>query len=279
MAFWGDYHTHTTYSHGKGSVLDNARVAEQKGLKQIAITDHGLRHIIFGIRRRQLPKLRRDCEEATRVTNVLVLAGVENNLNSFDGTFDLKTADVDKLDIVLGGYHKAALAPTFGQEFSFQIRNMFRSFCTKSPKKLIAKNTDAYLKLIDNYDIDFISHINRDIRADALTVARYAKQKGTYVELNGKRLPFSDAEIEKMTEEGVLFVCNSDAHTPNRVGDMGLAAAAVERLHIPYEQIGNWEKFPNFRSNNYKRACEKAAALSTENDGQSAPYGGQLDNV
>ena len=49
MAFFGDYHTHTTYSHGKGSVADNARAAAAVGLKEIAITDHGLRHIIFGI--------------------------------------------------------------------------------------------------------------------------------------------------------------------------------------------------------------------------------------
>ena len=28
-----DHHTHTTYSHGKGSILDNARVAHEKGLK------------------------------------------------------------------------------------------------------------------------------------------------------------------------------------------------------------------------------------------------------
>lgn len=268
MAFWGDYHTHTTYSHGKGSVMDNARAAEEKGLKQLAITDHGLRHMIFGIRRRQLPKLRRDCEEATEATGVLVLAGIENNMNSFSGTFDLKPFDLDKLDIIQGGYHKAAIAPSLGQEFSFQIRNLFRSFCTKSPQKLIVKNTDAYLKLLDNYDVDFISHINRDIRADALTVARYAKQKGTYVELNGRRLPFTDEEMEKMAEEEVLFVCNSDAHRPECVGDMGMGAAAVERLHIPYKLVGNWEKFPNFRSDNYRRACESAKSRAIGRDAE-----------
>ena len=57
MAFWGDYHTHTTYSHGKGSVADNAAVASSKGLKQLAITDHGMRHIIFGVRKRKFDSL------------------------------------------------------------------------------------------------------------------------------------------------------------------------------------------------------------------------------
>ena len=36
-----DYHTHTVYSHGTGSVLENALIAKEKGLKEIAITDHG----------------------------------------------------------------------------------------------------------------------------------------------------------------------------------------------------------------------------------------------
>lgn len=262
MAFWGDYHTHTKYSHGKGTVLDNARAAAAKGIKQIAITDHGLSHIMFGVKRRELPALRRDCDAATAETGVLVLMGLENNFNSFEGTLDLTPQDLAQLDIIQGGYHRAGRGPNIKQEFTFQIRNLFCSFGTKYPSKLLAKNTDAYLKLIDNYELDFVGHLNRDFRADALTVARYAKSKGTYIELNSKRMSLTDEELEKMTEEGVQFVCNSDAHRPENVGDMTLVMSIIERLHIPFEQIANWDKFPNFRSQNYKRATERAA----END-------------
>ena len=31
-----DYHTHTTFSHGKGSIEDNVKVAISKGLKALA---------------------------------------------------------------------------------------------------------------------------------------------------------------------------------------------------------------------------------------------------
>lgn len=270
MAFWGDYHTHTTYSHGKGSVADNAAVALSKGLKHIAITDHGMRHMIFGVKTRKFESMVADCEKATKETGVLVLAGVENNVVSFDGTFDIKPSYLERLDIVQGAYHKVAVAWTFGQQAAFQLRNLFYSFVGKSPKKLVVKNTDAYLKLIDNYEVDFIGHLNRDIKTDALTVARFAKQKGTYVELNGKRLNLTDEELEKMAEEGVEFVCNSDAHLPSKVGDMGVGFEAVERLHIPHELIANWERMPDFRSHNFKHAIEKfenAQACNTDIEG------------
>ncbi len=268
MAFFGDYHTHTTYSHGTGSVSDNARVAAEKGLKEIAITDHGLRHWFLGIRRRQLPHMIDDCARASEETGVLVLPGMENNLCTFSGRFDAKPDDLEKLAIIQGGYHKACASPSFVQEFTFQLRNMFRSFVSKSPKRLIAKNTDAYLKLLDNYEVDFIGHINRDIRADAIEVARYAKQKGTYIELNSKRLTITDAELEQMAADGVEFVCNSDAHSPERVGDMKAAVDAIERLHIPYELIANWERFPSFRSHNYARATRDTHGQS---DGADKP--------
>ena len=36
-----DLHTHTTYSHGKGSIEDNVREAFNQGLEFVAISDHG----------------------------------------------------------------------------------------------------------------------------------------------------------------------------------------------------------------------------------------------
>ncbi|MDE7464762.1 MAG: PHP domain-containing protein, partial [Clostridiales bacterium] len=275
------YHTHTTYSHGKGSVLQNAEVAAERGLKEIAITDHGLRHVCFGIRRRKLPALKNDCAVATEKTGVHVLAGVENNFCDFYGSLDAKADDLERLDIVQGGYHKVVWSPTFGQTLSFQMRNLIRSYCSKSPAKLIVRNTDAYLKLIDNYELDFIGHLNRDIRADALTIARYAKEKGTYIEINCKELgkykalSITDAELEKMTEEGVEFICNSDAHCPERVGDMSAALELIERLHIPYDQIANWEKFPSFRSHNYKRATDNRHDYNTDADKPSGEAEGE----
>ena len=36
-----DLHTHTIYSHGKGTIEENAQAAKEKGLEGIAITGKG----------------------------------------------------------------------------------------------------------------------------------------------------------------------------------------------------------------------------------------------
>lgn len=249
----GDYHTHTRYSHGTGSVMDNALAAEKCGLKQVAITDHGLRHMAFNIKYRQLNSFFADVKEANEKTSVKVLAGIENNIYSIDGLFDCDPVTLDELDVIMGGYHKAVRVRSARDFFKYALPNLASDlFGHRFSKKLIALNTDVYLKLIENEDVDFITHINYGLRSDILTVARQCKKFGTFIELNGKRVNFSDSELEKMTEEGVQFILSSDAHSPERVGDVSMPLAIVERLHIPYNQIVNWEAIPKFRSQKAK---------------------------
>ena len=49
-----DYHTHTTYSHGKGSIEDNVKAAVDAGLSALAFTDHGPGHLSYAVNRENL---------------------------------------------------------------------------------------------------------------------------------------------------------------------------------------------------------------------------------
>ena len=40
MIITADYHTHTNYSHGKGTPEENVLAAIEKGLRRIAISEH-----------------------------------------------------------------------------------------------------------------------------------------------------------------------------------------------------------------------------------------------
>ena len=45
MQILADYHTHTKYSHGKGTIEENVLEAISKGIKTIGISDLSLIHI------------------------------------------------------------------------------------------------------------------------------------------------------------------------------------------------------------------------------------------
>lgn len=247
MILYGDYHTHTTYSrhnHGKGTVLENASVAQEKGLKQIAITDHGFNHEFYGIRRKDLPQLKEDILNAKEITGVDILLGVEANLISMNGDVDVNEEDYDYLDVFLMGYHKLVNMKTLKDKFLLNYSNMFAKIFKSKERE--NRNTTAILKAIDKHPIDVITHLNYGFQTDTIAVAKLAKQKGVLIELNGKRINFIDDEIEMMKAEGIKFIVNSDAHKPERVGEVNNGMNLIYRHNIPLSQVVNIDKIPKF---------------------------------
>ena len=96
------------------------------------------------------------------------------------------------------------------------------------------------------YPIDVITHLNFGFQTDTIAVAKLAKQKGVFVELNGKHINFTSDEIEIMKAEGIKFIVNSDAHTPDRVGEVNRGMNTVYKYNIPLSQVVNIDKLPKF---------------------------------
>ncbi|MEG1499809.1 MAG: PHP domain-containing protein, partial [Clostridia bacterium] len=221
MILFGDYHTHTIYSrkrHASGTVLENALVAQQKGLKEIAITDHGFNHRFFSVKRKKWDNLFEDVENAKKETNVNILLGIESNLISMDGDIDLTEEEKLSMDIILMGYHNCTKAKTCRDAGSLFVKNHFSQACGYC-KRQIEKNTTAYLKAMEKNRIDVITHLNYGMKVNTLEVAKMARDTETYIELNGKRILFSDDEMVRMAEIGVKFIVDSDAHCSTNVGE------------------------------------------------------------
>ncbi len=254
MILTADYHTHTVYSHGKGQIIDNAIKAKEKGLTEVGITDHGFSHPAFGLRKRKLPAMKMECKKATESTGVKVLLGIESNIIGTDGRVDLKEKLYDDFDLFLAGFHKFVLFKP-ASIFSLFVPDMFYSYIIKKhiPKSLIDLNTKTFINVIKKNPVDVITHLNFFCFTDVKEVAKAAADYGTYIELNSKKVHFSDEELYELSKTEANFVIDSDAHSPARVGEISLIQETLKRVDFPLSKIQNIDgRLPKMRFKAFK---------------------------
>lgn len=254
MILTSDYHTHTTFSHGKGRVIDNAEAAKKIGLKEIGISDHGFAHPAFGLRKRKLFSLNSECREATEKTGVKVLVGIESNITGRDGSVDLKPKYYDNFDIFLAGLHKFVKFK-IGTFFSVSAPDIIATYLKKKEvsKGLIKRNTETFINVVKRNPVDVITHLNFFCFADVKEVGKACADYGTYIELNSKKVHLTDDEIYELLKTDVNFVIDSDAHTPGRVGEISLVEDMIKRLDFPLDRIKNIDgRIPDFRFKKFK---------------------------
>jgi len=260
MVLTADYHTHTVFSHGKGDIIDNATVAKNIGLTQLGISDHGFAHPAFGLRKHKLPIMREKCDNASKVTGVETLLGIESNIISVDGRADLSEKNYDYFDIFLAGIHKFVIYD-FKSIFSLSIPNLYHNYVAKNniPKWVVNDTTKAYINLVKKAPIDIITHLNFCCFADSEEVAKACADYGTYLEISAKKEHLTDDEFEKILKTDVKFVIGSDAHSPNRVGEISLAENLINRINLPLDRIMNIDgRLPDFRFKNFKGNAGKS---------------------
>ena len=246
MKFLGDYHTHTIYSHALGTIEHNVQQAVKKGLRQIAITDHGFRHMAFNVRRFDFKYMKKDIQNIKDKYDIDIFLGLETNLQSNSGTIDIKDEDIENLDIILCGYHKLIFPSSPKAFFSFYIANQLPRHKKSDLRR--GKNTEAYIKAINRYPIDIVVHPKYGIEIDVVELAKECKRLGVYMELNGKRISMTEEEVLAAAQTGVGFIADSDAHKPERVGDLSIPMQWIDKLKLKSEQIVNLDKIPAFRS-------------------------------
>ncbi len=244
MRLTGDFHTHTNYTHGTGTVEEMIAQADNIRLEALAITDHsykGANHIKAG----DLQKMRADIDRVKDKYNVKVLLGIEANLMSRSGDVDITDEELEGLDLVVLGFHRFSKVG-FVEFFKFVLPNLLKK---KPSKKQIERNTMAYINAMDKHRVSILAHLGyAGCVVDYERIAKEAKARGIYIELNGKRINFGKDELEKMVATGAMFIIDSDAHTPLNVGKNHRAFNMIEKYKIPLEQIANIDgKMPKFK--------------------------------
>lgn len=244
MRLTGDFHTHTNYTHGVGSIEDSIKQADNLRLQALAITEHsykGANHIKAG----DLDKMREDIDRVKDNYKVNVLLGIEANLMSRSGDVDISDEELDGLDLVVLGFHRFSKV-SFVEFIKFVLPNLLRK---KPSKKQIERNTQAYINAMDKHRVSILAHLGyAGCAVDYRRLAEEARDRGIYIELNGKRINFGKDELKVMVETGVQFIIDSDAHNPLDVGKNHRAFNMIEKYKIPLEQIANIDgKMPKFK--------------------------------
>ncbi len=230
-----DLHTHTTYSHGKGSVEDNVRQAMEKGLGYIAISDHGPGHIFYGVNRNDLPNLKRDIEKMNvKFPKLQVKMSVEANTIHGGNGLDIRPEEFDQFDFVIAGFH-------FGLFGCSSIGNWLWSHGWKrGEEKLRKKNTEMIIHALRSNDIAILTHPGDKGPFDIKAIAEVCAETNTLMEINCRHDHLTVEEIRMAMEvEDVKFILSSDAHVPEAVGECGSGLKRAIEAGLDLSRIVN----------------------------------------
>jgi putative hydrolase len=234
-----DVHTHTVYSHGKGSIEDNVKAARAVGLREIGIADHGPAHVGFGVRRDRIPSMRDEVERLKgEYTDIEIRLGIEANILYPDGALDIHPDDLHLFDYVLAGYHYGAVGPSPVRSISRNIVN-FLTPAHRAPISMIKRNTENIASALRSGVVYALTHPGDKFPVDLVEVATICAETGTLVELNTSHRSLSPEDVAGMAAADVQFLISSDAHSPARVGDFRSAVDLVLDSCIDASRVVN----------------------------------------
>lgn len=223
MFLEADLHLHTVASgHAYSTIREMAAAAAAKGLKLIAVTDHGLKmpgapHEYYFNNLVALPRT---------MEGVEVLRGVEANIIDVDGRLDMPENLLANLDIVLAGFHA-------GTGFDGRSQEEY---------------TRAAIAALQNPYVHILVHPgNPDFPVDIEKVVLAAKVNQKALEINNNSFlvsrqgsyPRCQLLAQLAKKHNAIVALNSDAHIYTSVGNIAQAWQVASNAGITPEQILN----------------------------------------
>lgn len=219
MDIRADLHTHTRYSHGSGTIQENVDAAVKKGLLTIGISDHGPANIGIGVKLEDFEKMRDEIEKLKSVyTKIDILLGCEANVISIDGKLDIPQYILDKLDYVMAGLHPIVVPASLYDGLNLFLGNLIGKHV--AVEKVMKNNTTALINAINNYNIDIITHPGLHLPINTALLAQTAAKKGTALEINAGHGSMTIEYVKIAKSCGAKFAIGSDAHCPEKVGEL-----------------------------------------------------------
>ena len=235
-----DIHTHTTYSHGKGSIADNAVQAAALGLKRLGISDHGPGSLSYGIDMKRIPDMRRDIESCREsFPQLKIELGVEANIINPDGELDISRKDFKLFDYIIAGYHYSYLGKKPLRGIGVVLGGWLHERGITSSQRARNYNTDFMVNSILAGGIDIVSHPGDKADFDIDAIAKACEQTNTVMEINRRHNGLSLEGIKTAMKYDVRFILSSDAHKASDVGNVENAWARAGQAGLDPSRIIN----------------------------------------
>jgi len=236
-----DLHTHTIYSHGKGGIMDNAKAAYEAGLKTLGIADHGPGHMNYGIDMARLDEMRRDIDAARKEFPELeILLGVEANIVNYSGHLDVSRDDQKLFDYIIAGYHYGYFGENFAHGLNTCVKGWLHDHGIKSGAGTRQKNTEVVIAALENNNIKILTHPGDKMAVNIDAIAKCCERRGTLMEINTHHKHLNTAEITDVQKYNINFVLSSDAHRPERVGQIDEALQRALDAKLDLNRIVNY---------------------------------------
>lgn len=250
MRIVADYHTHTRYSHGRGTVADNVRAALAHGLTAVGIADHGHRSLPWV---RATPAGLAAMVDDVRLLRpqaggISVLAGVEANIVTPEGDLDVPAETRRRLDLVLAGLHPLFVPPSWKSAWTLIGLNWLVPYSPSARARARVLNTRAVINAVLRHQIDVITHPGWGLDIDTRELARACARAGTAMEINAGHGHISVEYCRIAAAEGAVFCIGSDAHAPEQVGRLEAGVRIAVAAGLRPEQVANAEGGPGLRS-------------------------------
>lgn len=207
----------------------------------MGITDHGPSMLGIGLDLRRWDLIEKDIQRVqSKYPDVRVLLGIEANLISEDGQLDVPDHIIQRLDLLLVGFHLMIKPASLRDGLRLVAGNLMYSRLPPETREEIRRsNTSALIKAIQRYEVDIVTHPGLHLDIDTVELARVCAARHTALEINAShRIP--DIEFVRVAaREGAYFVLSSDAHSPRRVGDLRRALEVADAAGVGRGRVIN----------------------------------------
>lgn len=234
-----DYHTHTRWSHGKGSIEDNLRAAADCGLEALGIAEHGPSLFFVGVPRWRWPQLEKAIRGHQQAPPRL-LFNIEANVISIQGDLDVPPSVENKLDMLLVGLHPRVLPRGMDAFWAFYGLRWLALLSRRHRHLLYDTFTQALVNCVQRHRVDVLVHPGYGLPIDSRELARACARRGTRLEINCKHTEVCAPDIKRASAiREVEFVIGSDAHEPKDVGRFQKGFELVRSLGLDRERVVN----------------------------------------